>query len=198
MNTKPDEIRIALWLEDELEGAERNQFDAWVALHPELLRQRDEMRSWKDWMKQSLPESASVPHAEFFQARVAREIRMAHADQTPVSAARHSGWRPFLLPVASAAGMAFCFWLGGRYGNGTGGAVAAGPVLPPVMASAALTPVLYTPESQVAAHAFSSEGAAATVIVLEGVDAMPDSFEVPDSAARDGAREATADNLPTS
>jgi len=199
MNTKPDEIQMALWLEDELEGAERDQLDAWAAGHPELLQQRDELRAWKGWMKQALPVAESVPQPEFFQARVSREIRtLDAARESSAVVARGGGWRGILLPVASAAGMAFCFWLGGRYGNGVGGAVAAGTAAQPVMASGALTPVLYTPESQVAAHAFNSDGAAATVIVLEGVDAMPDSFEVPDSAAREGSREATADNLPTS
>jgi len=195
---KPDDIQIALWLEDELEGVERDTLDAWAARNPELLQQREELRAWKDWMKQSLPLPENVPHAEFFQARVAREIRMTQADPAPAAAVRHKRWRTFLLPAASAAGMAFCFWLGGRYGNGAGHPVAANiPTGQSALAGGALSPVLYTPESQVAAHAFASEGAAATVIVLDGVEAMPDSFEVPDTAARDNAREATADNLPT-
>jgi hypothetical protein len=71
--------------------------------------------------------------------------------------------------------MALTFWLGTK--------TAGEPQV--VVAPRAVevqTPAVYTPERGVAAEWFSSDPAAATVIVLEGLDAIPDTLDFSETA----------------
>jgi hypothetical protein len=84
--------------------------------------------------------------------------------------------------------MALCFWAGTRITPPSVTVTAPTPLVP------VPTPVLYTPEQGVRANYFASEPAGAMVIVLDGVAAIPDSFEVPETAATgEGPGATTAD-----
>ena len=67
--------------------------------------------------------------------------------------------------------MAFAFWIGARQ--------SAVPEIDVTGAARAIPvePVLYTPEQGVEARWFDSEDALATVIVLDGVQAIPDDID---------------------
>ena len=170
----PDEEVLGRWLEDELTGTEREQVEAWVAENPEWLEWREETRSWKSTLQAALPAEQEPPAAEFFDARLSRLVReeagvpKQGAPAPARSEARTSTW---WVPVAAAAGMAFCFWAGMRLATGEN------------PAAAGTMPVVYTPELGVEAEVFQSDGADGVVIVLDGVAAIPDSFEIPDRAA---------------
>ena len=172
----PDEEALGRWLEDELSGSERDQVEAWVAENPEWLEWREETRSWKATLRAALPAEQEPPAAEFFDARLSRLVReeagVAERDE-PVPARSEARTSTWWVPVAAAAGMAFCFWAGMRLATGTG------------PASAGTMPVVYTPEEGVEAEVFQSDGVDGVVIVLDGVAAIPDSFEIPDRAALD-------------
>jgi hypothetical protein len=194
MNTTPDEERLALWVEDELAATARAEVDAWAATQPEWLERRELARQMKAVLRGSLPAAEEPPYAEFFNARIAREIEREAAAASPVAptlSASGKMWRWF-LPATAVAGMALCFWAGTR--------VTPAPTLvtTPAPASPAPTPVLYTPEKGVKAAYFSSEPADAMVIVLDGVAAIPDSFELPETVAspQDDPGASTADNAP--
>ena len=47
MNTNPDEATLALWLDDELTGAELAAVDAWSIQQPEQIAAREEVRRWR-------------------------------------------------------------------------------------------------------------------------------------------------------
>ena len=80
------------------------------------------------------------------------------------------GWRGrWWMPLAAAAGMAVCFWAGMRLGGPAGGE------------PASMATNVYTPEQGVEARTIETAGA--VMILLDGVAAIPDSFEVPDRAA---------------
>ncbi len=203
MNTTPDEERLALWVEDELDATSRAAVDAWAATQPEWMERRGQARQMKALLRGSLPAAEDPPYAEFFNARITREIERETAMTSPVTAetpapvapmvrAPGKAWRWF-LPATAVAGMALCFWAGTRITPPTVTVTAPTPLVP------APTPVLYTPEQGVRADYFASEPAGAMVIVLDGVAAIPDSFEVPDTAATGGGPGATtADiDLPT-
>lgn len=172
----PDEETLGRWLEDELTGSERDRVDAWVAENPEWLEWRRETRSWKSTLRAALPAEQEPPAAEFFDARLSRLVReeagvpKREAPAPACSEARVSTW---WVPVAAAAGMAFCFWAGMRLATGPG------------PGTEAVMPVVYTPEQGVEAEVFQSDGVDGVVIVLDGVAAIPDSFEIPDRAALD-------------
>ena len=200
MNTTPDEDLLALWVEDELDATSQGAVDAWTATQPEWLERREVARQMKSFLRGSLPATEEPPYAEFFNARIAREIQREAAEAAPAPAAAAvvtpvapmvSGpgktWRWF-LPATAVAGMALCFWAGTRITPPSVTVAAPTPLVP------VPTPVLYTPEQDVKADYFASASADAMVIVLDGVAAIPDSFEVPDTASTgDGPGANTAD-----
>lgn len=170
MNINPDDTRLALWLDDELEGGELAAFEKWVAGNPELLAAREETRRWRATMAGTIPSEVQPPCADFFNHRVHKAI---HDLQPTVPAARRPRvpLRAWLMPVAACAGMAFAFWIGARQSAVPEIDVTGAPRAIPV------EPVLYTPEQGVEARWFDSEDALATVIVLDGVQAIPDDID---------------------
>ncbi len=195
MNTIPDDELLALWVEDELSGPSAASVDAWASAQPEWLGHRELARQMKPLLRANVPASEEPPYAEFFNARIAREIGrdVAAASVAPTGATPAKFWRWF-LPATAVTGMAMCFWMGTWVGP-TRTKVVQGPAPVPT----APGPYLYTPEKGVKAAYFASEPADAMVIVLDGVAAIPDSFEVPDTASVvPGPEKATADlGLPT-
>ena len=195
MNTIPDDELLALWVEDELSGPSAASVDAWASAQPEWLEHREMARQMKPLLRANVPASEEPPYAEFFNARIAREIgrEVAAVAVAPAGAPPAKFWRWF-LPATAVAGMAMCFWMGTWVGP-TRTTVVEGPAPAPT----APGPYLYTPEKGVKAAYFASEPADAMVIVLDGVAAIPDTFEVPDTASSViGPEKATADlGLPT-
>lgn len=169
---KPDDELLALWVEDELSGESLSTVGAWASEQSEWVELREQTRSWKSLIDGVLPASEEVPHAEFFNARITREIEVvpeAAANVVPVRSTPKWTW---FMPAAAAAGMIFGFVIG-RGGPET----ATDGVKMPI---ATLAPVLYTPTKGVKAEYENSDDA--TVIVLAGVDAIPDSWEIPETA----------------
>ena len=83
------------------------------------------------------------------------------------------------MPATAVAGMALTFWLGTHVPQPQSAPVAVTPATP------AASPALYTPDVQVKADYFSSAKAGATVIVLDGVEAIPDDMDFSNTAAVD-------------
>ncbi len=189
MNTTPDETRLALWLEDELHGEELAAVETWVADQPEHLAAREEVRRWRRMMAEGLPGEEEPPYPDFFNHRIAKSIRDLTAVPTVVSKPRHS-LRSWLMPLAACAGMVLAFWLGAQRNVTPEIDVAGAPRAIPV------EPILYTPEKGVTAEWFDSQQASATVIVLNGVEAIPDETDFSETAFIKRAREidATAAN----
>ena len=189
MNTKPDETLLARWVEDELTGAELAQAEAWTAGQPEWLARREESRAWRAMLRRGLPAAEEPPYLEFFQARIAHAVRLAavtaaaSAEPATADPRTRSGWSPWRLPLAAAAGMALCFWAGTRF------AAPANGLPPPIAAGTSV----YVPEQGVKANVYESAESAGVVIELDGVQAIPDSFEIPEQAGppRGSLRSAT-------
>lgn len=174
MNTNPDESTLALWLDDELTGEELAAVEAWASSQPEQLAAREEIRHWRKTIATAIPAVEEPPYADFFNSRVMQGIR----EQTPVAVPQQPvtrksfGWNSWFMPLAACAGMALAFVVGSRTAKSpdidiTANAPRAIPV----------EPVLYTPEKGVNAEWIASNKAAASVIVLNGVAAIPDSMD---------------------
>ncbi|MCU0749675.1 MAG: hypothetical protein MUF13_09045 [Akkermansiaceae bacterium] len=196
MNTNPDETKLALWLDDELTGEELATFEASFGNQPEHLAAREEVRRWRKMMREAMPASEEPPHAEFFSARIARSIReeVQAVESEPAAAQKKRlSWQGWWMPLAACAGMAFAFFAGQRVQPGPPEIdVAGAPKAIPV------EPIVYTPDGDVAAEWFASSEASATVIVLSGVDAIPDAMDFSETAAVPTEREidSTAGNEP--
>lgn len=171
MNTNPDDTRLAMWLEDELTGEELAAFEKWVAGNAELLAAREETRRWRAMMAETIPADVEPPYPDFFNHRVQKEIHDLQPAPPPVPARPRFSLRSWLMPVTACAGMALAFWLGAKQSTAPEIDVAGAPPAVPG------DPVIYTPEKGVEAKWFDSTGAVATVIVLEGVQAIPDDID---------------------
>jgi len=190
----PDEEMLALWVEDELTGESAATVNAWAVAQPEWLARREQARQIKGLLRAHLPAAEEPPYADFFNSRISREIGREAVSVEPATSVKvtASFWR-FFLPATAVAGMALCFWAGTRVVP-----TPSSSPLPPVANAPAPMPVLYTPEQGVTAAFFNSSPAHAEVIVLDGVAAIPDSFEVPETASVEEPAPATAviDPLP--
>lgn len=177
MNTNPDETTLALWLDDELQGEQLAALNAWAEQHPEHLAAREETRRWRKMIASAVPASEEPPAAEFFNGRIAHAICEPRIEPAAV-AERRISWKSALMPLAACAGMVLTFWLGSESKSGIPEIdVAGAPRAIPV------EPIIYTPERGVKAEWFTSLEASATVIVLNGVDAIPDTMDFSETAS---------------
>ena len=182
MNTKLDETTVALWLDDELQGSELATFEASLRGDGELIARREEVRDWRREIGAALPAVEEPPYPDFFNSRVEQAIRQA-SPRAAVGWAWAGLWRQWFLPASAVAGMALTFWLGTKSGGGPQPVVQAPREAVMVVQA---VPAVYTPERGVDAEWFSSDEAAATVIVLEGLDAIPDTLDFSESVQVNG------------
>lgn len=168
MNTNPDEVDLALWLDDELTGDTFAAVEAWATSHPEKLAAREGIRRWRSLVARSIPAAEEPPYPDFFNSRVLQAIR-----ETPAAkpARKASLWKSWLMPMVACAGMALAFLVGKKSGAADEYNVMGAPRAIPV------EQLVYAPEKGVEAELVSSPKGAATVIVLKGVAAIPDSTD---------------------
>ena len=168
MKKKPDETMLTLWMDGELEGDELQHVEAWVQAHPELLAERDRVRAMSATIKRHMPGGVEPPYPEFFNQHILRHIDDDVDSPAAASPRRQNGfWRWFAVPMAAAA-MAVCFYMGTQVSETPGG-------ITPV---AAQMGSVYTPDGNVSADMFRSADAGATIIVLEGLDDIPDEIDM--------------------
>lgn len=170
MNMKPDEITLALWLDDELIGPELATMEAWAATQPEQLAAREKIRRWRETITANVVASEEPPYPDFFNNRVLQAIREQAPTPVP-SAEKPFSWKSWLMPTAACAGMAVTFWAGMKTQAVPQTQVTRAPQ------AVSVDPVVYTPENGVDAEYFASTKASATVIVLSGITAIPDSTD---------------------
>lgn len=177
MNTNPDEAKLALWLDDELTGEDLATVEAWAMSQPGQIAAREETRNWRATLAAALPASEEPPFPDFFNSRILQSIREQTPRPVAVVPTRKFSWSTLWMPLAACAGMAFAF-LAGKQTSAPApvAAVAEAP------RQIAMKPAVYTPEQGVKAEWFTSEQASATVIVLEGVTAFPDTMDFSETA----------------
>ncbi len=179
MKTKPDDITLTQWMDGELDGDELIRVEAWVQGHPELLAERDAEQAMSASIREHVVGSEEPPYPDFFNQRILRAIKEdQRAEQQAVSTnvgqtSSRGFWQWVLAPMAAGA-MAVCFYLGTQVGGDTPAASGVDPVAI-VQVEA---PSVYTPDGAVRADMFKSDDAESMVIVLEGLDDLPDDLEM--------------------
>lgn len=191
--------RIHRWLDGELDDAERARFEADLESDALLKGEVEAVRRLGSLLRSHLPaERAPEPVGEF-HAGISRRIGIgaptdtAVGDEPPgaepvpipgaveVPAGTGSG-RLVRFPVAWAVAAAACLvaaFLVWRQGGGSATGAGAGPEIVDA----------YAPDPRVHAEVFLDEETGATVILLDGLDEVPDEREVkPYSVASYGAR----------
>jgi hypothetical protein len=175
MNMNPDETTLALWLEDELTGEELATMDTWACDKAEQLAAREQTRRWRATLTAVMPASIEPPYPDFFNHRVMQALQ-SPALPTETIVKKSFFRTSWFMPAAACAGMILTFWIGKKSKTSFDYEVANAPHAIPV------EPVVYTPENGVNAEWFASAKASATVIVLNGVTAIPDTTDFPETA----------------
>lgn len=184
MNTNPDETKLALWLDDELSGTELAEMNAWAAAHPEHLAAREDLRKFRVILTQNVPACEEPPYPDFFLTRINQGIR--ELETVPAATAQSSTgsfWKSWFMPLTACAGMVLAFSIGRQSGTKEN------PIAVDDSPENIAAPLVYTPEEGVFAEWVTSTQSNASVILLKGVTAIPDSTDFSETVYVPTARE---------
>jgi len=191
----PDDATLALWLEDELSGEDFAKVEAWAQSQLDQLAMRESARKWKAMINAGIPATEEPPYPDFFNARIARSISQQKAQDTSKAKPENilSFWQKFARPLAAGLGMAFTFWLGVHSRSipvveTIAEMTATDEMIQLADATDDLPATVYTPVNGVSAECIDSE--TATIVVLEGLAAIPDETDLTrQTAASNSPRE---------
>jgi anti-sigma factor RsiW len=164
MKTPSEDHDLIRWLDGEMSPTERERFAARLEADPGLKAEAEAMRQLGATLRAHLPTEMPVPHSDFFNSQI--QVRLAQEDEAERRlSARPAGWLAwFRLPgfataiTAAAAVVIAAVIIWKQDGEPQGESV--------VLST-------YTPNPGVQARAFHSNEAQATVLMLEGLEAMP-------------------------
>ena len=162
MNPTTDEENLVRWLDGEMDAAEQARYEARLEADPVLKAEAMEMKALTQTVRTHLPQPGDIPHADFFNSQIQREILVLKATETKQAAESPSilSWlrMPWLLAGAAA--------------------IAAILSVTKVATEVHSTEVVnvYTPNPAVTVAASSVQGA--TVLLLEGLPEIPANLPV--------------------
>lgn len=161
MNPPDDDQLLARWLDNELSPAERTRFEAMLAADPALREEAESMKKLGDAIRANVTFEREVPHADFFNSQIQEAIAAEQLAQArkEIRSAGAATWLDWLRAPWALAGVAAALALGIFLLRGEG---------PRTQILS-----LYAPNSSVQASVSYNEEAAATVLTLDGLEAIP-------------------------
>lgn len=162
MKTPPDDDQLlARWLDNELSPAERTRFEAMLAADPALREEAESMKKLGDAIRANVTFEREVPHADFFNTQIQEAIAADQRAQvrSKAGATSATSWFDWLRAPWAMAGAVALLTLGFFLLRSEG----------------PRTEVLsfYTPTSGVQGTVSYSEAASATLLMLDGLEAIP-------------------------
>jgi len=159
MKTPSEDHDLIRWLDGEMTDVERASFTARMDTDPMLKSEVEMMQRMSADLRTHLPAEMPVPYADFFNSQI--QIRIAQEEPYPRSETSRASWQQwFRLPTLLTATAAVVI----------GGIMIMQKEAP---TGNSLVHSIYVPNPAVHARAFHSQEAQATVLMLEGVEAMP-------------------------
>jgi len=163
MNPNPDEQLLARWLDGEMDADERASFDARLKTDSALRAEAEALQSLRAAFQEGFPRIAEAPHADFFNSQIQQRIAELRRDGGKTApAAAGLSWFSLLRPWILGAAAASCALI----------AVLQWPAAPGGKGSTVVLST-YAPNTTVKANTFHSSDANATVLMLDGLDAIP-------------------------
>ena len=167
MKPPSEDHDLIRWLDGEMTAPERASFEERLKREPALAKDAEELRALSADIQAHLPAELPIPHGDFFNSQI--QVRIAQMDLEEKRAAQSAaatGWSSVFawlrLPWLTAAGAVALAVVG---------FVLMRPGHTPGRESSILSS--YTPNSGVHARTFHDTGAEATVLMLDGLDAVP-------------------------
>ncbi|WP_395738480.1 anti-sigma factor family protein [Prosthecobacter sp.] len=165
MKHPSEEHDLIRWLDGEMSETERTQFEESLKQDAALAREAQNMRALSATLRAHLPAEIRVPHADYFNTQIGVRITQmalddARAKQVGTSWGSILQWmrQPWFALAGTAAVAVLSFSL-----------------MKPAEESTTQSRILssYTPNVNVQAHAYHDSNADATVLMLDGLDAVP-------------------------
>lgn len=165
MKHPSEEHDLIRWIDGEMNETESRAFETRLKSDPVLAKEAAEMRALSASLRTHLPAEMRVPHADFFNTQIGVRITQMALDEARArQAAPGLGsllqWlRKPWFAVAGAAALAVLGFV----------------VLNPENGGASESMILssYTPNTHVQARTYHDDAAEATVLMLDGLDAVP-------------------------
>ena len=159
MKTPSEDHDLIRFLDGEMSDAERARFEARMAADPMLKSEVIMMQRMSADLRTHLPAEMPVPYADFFNSQI--QVRIAQEEPVTLPATR-SSWLDWLrIPtlITAAAAVAIAGFMILQKQNQP--------------ANNSVVHSIYVPNPAVQARSFHSDEAQATVLILDGVEAMP-------------------------
>lgn len=160
--------KLTRWLDGAMNGAERAAFETEMAENTTLRAEADDMRQLGGFLRSHVTTDKAMPHADFFNSQIQERIAELH----------RSGER---AQSQSRGGASWLSWLRAPWAiAGAAAMVALGFFLSNFKDERPQTVVLglYTPNPSVHASSYHSSEADATVLMLDGLDPIPENKEI--------------------
>jgi anti-sigma factor RsiW len=168
MDLERQQEQLTRWIDGELAGEELREFEAAAARDPQLREAKAEAESLRLLLQADMPER-DIPNPDFFNSQIQR--RISEGTAKPAAAIAPAGgilsWFRSPFTLASAAAVFLLGMVILSKGPSEGSAAD--------HTSVAST---YTPDKNIVARLSYSEEADASVIMLDGLAALPDSTEL--------------------
>jgi hypothetical protein len=165
MKPPSEDHDLIRWLDGEMTAAERSAFEERLKQDPALAKDAEELRALSAGIRTHLPAELPIPHADFFNSQIQVRIAQLESDDARArssASTRSASWFAWLrLPWLTAAGAVALAILG---------FVIMQPAAQKMESSIISS---YTPNSSVHARTFHDAAADATVLMLDGLDAVP-------------------------
>jgi hypothetical protein len=165
MKHPSEEHDLIRWIDGEMNETERTTFEERLKSDPALATEAQKMRALSASLRTHLPAEMRVPHADYFNTQIEVRITQMALDDaraqkvtTSWSALLQSLRQPWFALAGTAALAVLGFF-----------------VLRPDSGDASESMILssYTPNTNVQARTYHDAGADATVLLLDGLDAVP-------------------------
>jgi hypothetical protein len=162
---KPDNQTIQSWLKGELEGDSLREMEAWAEEHADELETQMGWQPLSKELAETIPDKEEPPYAEFFNERV--KLHAFEESVSEVVESKPSLWQRlnWLVAPAALAGMAVCFYVGTHIGSSE-----------QAQGSTLTAEEVYIPVHGVTSEVVETDEA--TLIVLDGLEAIPESLDI--------------------
>ena len=153
------------WIDGEMNETERKAFEESLKSDTALAKEAKDLRALSSSLRAHLPAEMTVPHADFFNSQIGVRIAQMDLDQVRTKSTEAT-WMSLIRwmrqPWFATAGAAALAILGFIFFRPSGDVAAQSMILSS-----------YTPDTRIQARAFHVDGAGATVLLLDGLDAIP-------------------------
>ncbi len=165
MKHPSEEHDLIRWIDGEMNETERTSFEERFKDDPVLATEAQKMRALSASLRAHLPAEMRVPHADYFNTQIEVRITQMALDDARAQKVTTS-WSALLQSLRQP-----WFALAGTAALAVLGFLVLGPDTGDASESMILSS--YTPNTNVQARTYHDAGADATVLLLDGLDAVP-------------------------